>query len=176
MKVVMAFFLLLSACSFLAAQQPVWKELKSTEGGFSVLMPETPAPNKVTVETASGVKEAYMFTARDLFMREYMAAYSKYPGPNLKKISTVKLFDEVRDGILLAQRGKLLRETAVTLGGYSGREIAVERPDGVVMTARFYLVDDRFYQLSVEAKAEKRESEAIRQFLDSFELLRRRQP
>ena len=176
MKPIMSAILLLLTCSFLGAQQPLWKEFRSTEGGFSVLMPGAPIPNKVTVDTASGVKEAFMFTSKDANMNEYMVAYSRYSEPNSKKILTAKLFDGVRNGILLAQRGKLRSEAAITLDGYSGRAIAVERPDGVIVTARFYLVDNRFYQLSVEAKANERESEAIRRFLDSFELLPTKQP
>ena len=49
MKLVIAALLLFSACSFLNAQQPVWQELRSIEGGFSILMPGAPTPNKVTV-------------------------------------------------------------------------------------------------------------------------------
>jgi len=172
MKLVMAGILLVSACSFFHAQQSTWKELRSTEGGFSVLMPGTPTPNKVTVNTTSGVEEANMFSLSDDSLNEYIVAYSKYPKTNPKEVSTGKLFDKVRDGILLAQQGKLLNEAAITLDGYSGRSIAVERPDGVITTARFYVVDDRFYQLSVNGKTNGGEPEATNRFLDSFKLLR----
>src|SRR5687768_11957153 len=171
MKLVMAVILLMSACSFLHAQQPVWKELRSTEGGFSVFMPGTPNPNKVTVNTASGLEEADTFTLNEGELNEYIVAYSKYTEANSKKGSTDKLFDNVRDGIILVHQGKLLSETAITLDGYSGREIAVERPDGVVTTARFYVVDNRFYQLSVKARSNEPERRAMRRFLDSFKLL-----
>ena len=172
MKVILAAIFLVSACSFLNAQQPVWKELRSTEGGFSVLMPGTPIPNKVTVNTTSGVEEANMFSLSDESLNEYIVAYSKYQKTNPKEVSTGKLFDKVRDGILLVQQGKLLNEAAITLDGYSGRSIAVERPDGVITTARFYVVGDRFYQLSVNGKTNGREPEATNRFLDSFKLLR----
>lgn len=171
MKLVMAVILFLSACSFLHAQQPVWKELRSTEGGFSVFMPGTPTPNKVTVNTASGVEEAYTFTLNEGELNEYIVAYSKYSETNSKESSTDRLLDSVRDGILLVQQGKLLSEAAITLDGHSGRAIAVERPGGVITMARFYVVDNRFYQLSVKAKANERELEAMRRFLDSFKLL-----
>ena len=171
MKLVLAAIFLVSACSFLHAQQSTWKELRSTEGGFSVLMPGTPIPNKVTVNTTSGVEEANMFSLSDESLNEYIVAYSKYPKTNRTEVSTGKLFDKVRDGILLVQQGKLLNEAAITLDGYSGRSIAVERPDGGITTARFYVVDDRFYQLSMNAKTNERESEATNRFLDSFRLL-----
>ena len=170
MKLIMAAILLMSACSFLNAQQPVWKELRSTEGGFSVLVPGTPTPNQVSVNTASGVKEAYIFSSKDENLNEYLVACS-YTEKNSREVSTDKLFDQVRDGILLAQQGKLLSEAAVALGRYNGRAIAVERPGGVITMARFYLVDNRFYQLSVEAKTNESEPEAIKRFLDSFRLL-----
>ncbi|HEU4479600.1 MAG TPA: hypothetical protein VFR80_13870 [Pyrinomonadaceae bacterium] len=171
MKLVMAVTLLVSACSFINAQEPTWKEFRSNEGGFSILMPGTPIPNKVTVNTTSGVEEANMFSLSDESLDEYIVAYSKYMKTDSKEVSTGKLFDKVRDGILLVQQGKLLNEAAITLDGYSGRSIAVERPDGVITTARFYVVDDRFYQLSVKAKTNGREPEATNRFLDSFKLL-----
>lgn len=136
MKLVMAGILLVSACSFLNAQQPAWKEFTSTEGGFSVLMPDVPAPNKLTVNTASGVKETNTFWLNDKNSNEYIVAYSKYQKTNSKEVSTDKLFDNIRNALLLVY-GKLLSETAITLDGHSGREIAVERPDGVLTTARF---------------------------------------
>ena len=168
----MAAVFLVSAGSFLHAQQSTWKALSSTEGGFSVLMPGTPIPNKVTVNTASGAEEANMFSWSDESLNEYIVAYSKYPKTDAKEVSTGKLFDKVRDGILLVQQGKLLNEAAITLDGFSGRSIAVERPDGVITTARFYVVGDRFYQLLVNAKTNGREPEATNRFLDSFKLLR----
>lgn len=171
MKLVAAVALLVSACSFLNAQEPTWKEFRSNEGGFSVLMPGTPTPNKVTVNTTSGVEEANMFSLSDESLDEYIVAYSKYPKTDSKEVSTGKLFDKARDGILLVQQGKLLNEAAITLDGFSGRSIAVERPDGVITTARFYVVGDRFYQLSVNAKTNEREPEAPKRFLDSFKLL-----
>jgi hypothetical protein len=171
MKLVMAVTLLVSACSFSNAQEPTWKEFRSNEGGFSVLMPGTPTPNKVSVNTASGVKEAYTFTLNEGELNEYIIAYSKYAETDSKKVSTDVLFDDIRNGILLVQQGKLRSEAAITLDGYSGKEIAVERPDGVITTARFYVVDDRFYQLSMKAKTNERESESPKRFLDSFKLL-----
>jgi hypothetical protein len=170
MKLVIA-VILMSVCSLLNAKQLNWQEFRSNEGGFSVLMPGVPTPSKVTVNTASGVKEANTFTLNDKNLDEYIVAYSKYAETNSKEVSTDKLFDNIRDGILLVQQGKLLSEAAITLDGYSGREIAVERPDGVITRGRFYVVGNRFYQLSARAKMNEREPEAMKRFLDSFKLL-----
>src|SRR6185436_7386106 len=104
MKLVMAVVLLVSACSFLNAQEPTWKEFRSNEGGFSVLMPGTPSPNKVTVNTASGAAEANMFSLSDESLNEYIVAYSKYPKTDSKEVSTGKLFDKVRNGLLSVQQ------------------------------------------------------------------------
>ena len=171
MKLVIAALLLLSACSFLNAQQPVWQELRSIEGGFSILMPGAPTPNKVTVNTAWGVREVDMFSWGDENSSEYIVAYSKFPKTDSKVVTTGKLFDKVRDEILSVEQGKLLSEAAITLDGYNGREIAVERPDGVITMARFFVVANRFYQLSVNAKTSERQLEAMRRFFDSFRLL-----
>ena len=108
-------------------------------------------------------------------MNEYIIAYSKYSGTDSKSRSTDRLFDNTRDGLLSVQQGKLLSEAAITLDGHIGREIAIESPDGVLMTARFYLVGNRFYQLSARAKTNERAPEATKHFLDSFKLLPIRQ-
>jgi hypothetical protein len=171
MRLVMSVILLMAACSFLNAQPAVWTEFRSNEGGFSVLMPGEPTPNKVTVNTASGVKEADMFTLNEGELNEYIIAYSKYSGPDSRSRSTDKLFDNIRDGLLLVQQGKLLSEGAINLDGYNGREIAVERADGVITRARFYVVGNRFYQISARAKTNERAPEAMKRFLDSFRLL-----
>ena len=65
----------------------------------------------------------------------------------------------------------MLNEAAITLDGYSGRSIAFERPDGVITTARLYLVGNRFYHLSVESKMGGNGSEMGARFLESFKLL-----
>ena len=170
MKFAMAAILLMITSSLLKAQPSTWREFRSIEGGFSVLMPGTPTPNKVTVSTSSGVREAYMFTSKDENLNDYMISYS-YAGVKSKNASTDRLFDKVRDGILLAQKGKLISESAINLDVYRGRAIVVERPDGIMMMARFVLVDDKFYHLSVETKIRESDPQAAKKFLDSFILL-----
>ena len=170
MKFVMVAILLPLAYSLVNAQPSTWKEFRSTEGGFSVLMPGTPAPNKVIVDTSSGVREAYMFTSKDEKLNDYMVSYSN-ARVNSKDVSTDRLFDKVRDGILLAQNGKLISESAISLDVYRGRAIVLERPDGIMAIARFVLVGDRFYHLSVETKTRESDPQAAKKFLDSFILL-----
>src|SRR5262245_15985519 len=126
MRLVVSVILLMAACSFLNAQQTAWTEFRSNEGGFSVLMPGVPAPNKVTINTALGVKETDMFTLNEGQFNEYIVAYSKYSETDHKRRSTDKLFDAIRDALLSPQQGKLLSETAINLDGHNGREIAVE--------------------------------------------------
>jgi len=171
MRLVMSVIILVAACSFLNAQPAVWTEFRSNEGGFSVLMPGQPTPNKVTVNTASGVKEADMFTLNEGDLNEYIIAYSKYSTTDSKSRSTDKLFNAVRDGLLLVQQGKLLSEAAINLDGYIGREIAFQSPDGFITRVRFYVVANRFYQISARARTNERAPEAMKRFLDSFRLL-----
>jgi len=171
MKLVMAVIILAAACVFTNAQQTAWTAFSSDEGGFSVLMPGVPSPNKLTVNTASGVKEADMFTLNEGDLNEYIIAYSKYSKTDSKSRSTDKLFNAVRDGLLSFQQGKLLSEAAINLDGYIGREIAFQSPDGFITRARFYVVGNRFYQISARAKTNERAPEAMKRFLDSFRLL-----
>ena len=76
-------------------------------------------------------------------------------------------FDKGRDGMVAAVKGTLLAETAITLSGYSGREIKVvaKLDDGkdYLFLVRYYQAGDRIYflqfivpQASEDASADRR--------------------
>ena len=80
------------------------------------------------------------------------------------------MFDGGRDRLIASEKGKLITQSTITLAEYPGRAITVEMPDGLIVTARLYLVKNRFYQLLAETKRTKEDAEKIASFLDSFKL------
>ena len=60
--------------------------------------------------------------------------------------------------------------------GTPGRAITVEASDGLITTAKMYLVKNRFYQLLAETKRIKENAERIESFLNSFKLAESKKP
>lgn len=89
----MTAILLILTYSFVNAQPPIWKEFNSTQGGFSVLMPKTPASDTIAINTASGLEKSFVFTTKDEKLNDYLAAYSDSPDLKTEKTSTDKIFN-----------------------------------------------------------------------------------
>jgi hypothetical protein len=122
------------------------------------------------VNTALGAINTTMYVAEDGEVTSYIAGFTDYPEANIKQVQPDKMFDGGRDRLIATEKGKLITQSAITLAGYPGRAIIVEMPDGLIVTARFYLVKNRFYSLLAETKRTKAEAEHIANFLDSFKL------
>lgn len=157
------------------ARQVAWKEFSSPEGGFLILLPKPPQMNKLTVQTKTGLVDAFSFLAKDENANEFMVTYSKYPAMNFGESRAVKIFDGARDGIAAVQQGRLLSDNTITLEGYPGRAIVVERSDGLILKTVCYLVNHSFYQLTVETRRLKEDAQSIDGFFHSFRLLPARQ-
>jgi hypothetical protein len=127
--------------------------------------------NKLTVQTKTGPVDAISYLAKDENANEFMVTYSEYPAMNPGESRAQKIFDGVRDGLTAAQQGGLLGATTVTLDIYPGIAIVVERPDGVIQKTVCYLVNHRFYQLTVETRRIKEDARSIDGFFNSFRLL-----
>jgi len=153
------------------APQVAWKEFSSPEGGFLISLPRLPEMNKLTVQTRTGMVDAISFLAKDENANEFMVTYSEYPAMNLGASRAEKIFDGARDGLIIAQQGRLLGDTTVSLDRHPGRAIVVERPDGSILKTVCYLVDDRFYQLTVETRRIEEDVDSIDRFFSSFRLL-----
>jgi len=150
--------------------QPKWKTFSSPDGSFSVLFPDNPTENKQTLNTAAGPINSAMYISKDDNATNYMVGYTDYPEANIKQVQPDKMFDGGRDRLIASEKGKLITQSTITLAEYPGRAITVEMPDGLIVTARLYLVKNRFYQLLAETKRTKEDAEKIASFLDSFKL------
>jgi len=178
--------LLMSASLALSLQKrDEWVKYTSSEGRYSVSLPAQPSLTTQEATTADGQKfPQYLASVVEPGDIAFMIGYfDNVPG-------TIFSADAARDGMVKRINGTLISETAISLGGFPGRELKVlakpapEQPaegakpaDGVEYTvrARFYEVDKRVYVLQlISPKA--LDSEALTakatKYFDSFQVVK----
>lgn len=170
MKVQLAFILFVGLVA--GCERFRWKEFSSAEGGFSALFPSTPAEHSQKINTQAGAIELHLIGAEQSG-REYMVAYNDYPQTLIETSHPGKVLDGARDGAVGNLRGRLLKETQISLEQYPGRELTIRVPDGGrLMQTRIYIVKNRLYQVGVVTSEEAAGSKETGKFLDSFKLLK----
>lgn len=161
----------LAMVAVLGCQQDSWGEYKSTEGGFSILMPGNPVHNKQTYNTDVGALDINIYGLEQEGIAYYVI-YMDYPDSLVQQRTPDKFLDNARDEALANGQGKLLSEEAISLNSYPGREIKIERADGkTIETTRMYLVGHRLYGIQAITSRENSSSASVGNFLDSFRLV-----
>lgn len=160
--------LLLSLTSLFvnAPQQPAWRDYTSADGKFSAAMPNEPLTSMIVTQTAEGPLYTHTVSANDKDLNEYMVSWTMYD-KNVEYKGTDKIFDRVRDALIMSKGGKLVNDSAVSMMGRPGRAITFTDSDGRVVKARFYFVGNRFYQVMAESRS-KQDSGASDKFFESF--------
>jgi hypothetical protein len=142
------------------------KEYSSEAGRFSIRFPGSPSVEKtdkgrVTTETAvckGGAADGLTFVA--MFNRE--------PTPPGQASA---FFEGFRNGLLRKLKGKLVRETVISLGDMPGRELLVADVLGKVMRCRVYSAGDCSYTLMVLGTDERAvHSGEAETFMSSFRI------
>jgi hypothetical protein len=165
--------LLLLLLSGVAYAQPAWRELRSTEGRFAAKFPGTPQQMTKPMRTAMGNLTARLFLLEAKDQPFYAIAYVDYPKEKITGKKADELLDGARDSAVTNVGGKLAGEQKITLGGFPGRELRVEKIRGdMILVCRLYLVDERLYQALVVMPRAKESPEAIQPFFDGFAISR----
>lgn len=136
----------------------------SREGGFSVLMPGTPMYKTRVLDTNVGqiIAHYFMLESQD---GTYMVMYNDFP---MQPSDSHAMLSAVRNGN--AQGGKLIAERDISVDGYPGKLVQVEKGEYTVINAIF-LVDQRLYQVMFSRpKTEALPAEAA-EFFRSFKLI-----
>ena len=159
----------------IAAAAPVraaqWKEFRSAEGGFVVLLPGDPSVDKKQMPTDFGPIEMNMYTVTGENIYCSVAFYDVPAG--LNKPSDQLLEDTCNGFIKGANLSEKAERRVITLGAYPGRELIGESPDGsFLLMARYYLVNKRIYLVMVGTAIADASSPEVGRYLDSFKLLR----
>ena len=178
--------LLMSASLALSIQKPDdWIAYTSPEGRYSVSLPAQPKVSTQEATAVNGEKlPQYLASVVEpgdvLFMIGY---FDTLPG-------TVFSADAARDGMVKRINGTLISETAISLGGYSGRELKVlttpaspapaegakpAEPVEYIVRARFYEADKRVYVVQlISPKSLENDALAAKaaKYFDSFQVVK----
>jgi hypothetical protein len=178
--------LLMSASLALSIQKPDdWIAYTSPEGRYSVLLPSQPTLSTQESTAANGEKfpqylASVVATGDVVFMIAY---FDTMPG-------TVFSADAARDGMVKAIKGTLISENAISLGGYSGRELKVlttptppppaegakpAEPVEYIVRARFYEAEKRVYVIQlISPKSIEHGASAANatKYFDSFQVVK----
>lgn len=164
--------LVLSWVNVSEAQRPQkWKEFNTTVGGFSVLMPETPAQTTSKINTRIGAIDLHSFEAQlEDPDAGVTVAYADYPPEFVASRTPKAMLDGARDRAVESMYGKLLTEALISIGSYPGRDISASVPGGYAVFVRIYLVKNRLYQVVVAVPKDHAFDAWVGTFLDSFKL------
>jgi len=186
-KCVAGIWLLLMSASLAVGIQRAgeWIKYSSPEGRYSVSLPAEPKLATQEATTADGQKFAqYLASVVELGDVVFIVGYFEtVPG-------TIFSADAARDGMVKQINGTLISETAISLGGYPGRELKVlttpapaqpaegtKPAEGVeyMVRARFYEVEKRVYVLQFilpkSLEGDALNSKATKYF-DSFQVVK----
>jgi hypothetical protein len=146
-----------------------FKKFTSTQGDFSVMMPDTPLENTKTIDSTLGPLKLYSF-ANEKDNVAYIVMYSDYPRSGLVNYTANKILDNVRNGGVASSSGVLDYELLISKNGYPGREIKISNSNMVIIN-RFYLVENRLYQVMISTLPDNANLKTNGEFLDSFIVL-----
>jgi TonB family protein len=163
------FFLSIASCllSFFLSFQSAhnqWKEHRSEEGKFTVLLPGEPTTAYRPVDYDSRI-----FINHITYVHTTVATYSLafFDIPEIEPGKVKQLLNNTRDSIIKLYSLKLQDEVEIS-GQYDGRSLIMKSPGGKQFFSRIYLVKQRVYQLSVILPQNQKDLSDVNRFYDSF--------
>jgi hypothetical protein len=146
-----------------------WVTLTSEAGNFSVLMPELAKDESETTSSANGrTSTSHHFrvkTVRGMFL----VGWVDYD-PEFNFVVQSELQNN-RDNFVKGLNGTLLNTTRITINGNPGLEFTVETAESIYKT-RVYAIGRRSYLLFAQTLKGQDDSDNVKRFFDSFQLLR----
>jgi hypothetical protein len=156
--------ILLSACQN-------WKEFKTSEGDFSIMMPGAPTYDKIASNTSLGYLDTNNYTVTSK-KATYIISYADYPDSLINMYTPEKILDTAEDSVVAKSQFILRNESNITLNNYPGREYRLESTDGKsIYIVRAYLVSHRFYLLIIVTSKDDQFSSVVTKYMDSFKLI-----
>ncbi|MBD2740359.1 hypothetical protein [Coleofasciculus sp. FACHB-1120] len=155
---------LISATETIPATQEDWQEFSSSDGGFVVLMPESPEEETYTEEAEEGNVEQHLFTA-DTSDGVFLVSYADF-AKEIEELEAEELLDAATEGYI-TEGAKLIAQRPISLHGSPGREIKYKDADGSIGQSRIFLVNKRLYQVSTLGSNAK----DVQKFFGSFQLM-----
>lgn len=156
--------------------RPEWREFVSADAGFKALFPGTPRQ----VKYARGVTPENTFQVALQSGYAYRVGYTDDLGLiDPKKISpeiaSKAALIKIGDGVMILPNDiKVLSEQELSIDGHPGREIRAAIDKGqTVWRARFYLVNNRLFEVAMTGIAAQVDSLGAKLFFESFALVAR---
>jgi Tfp pilus assembly protein PilE len=124
----------------------------SSEGGFEVMFPDEPTYKMQAVNTPAGKIDLHFYMVET---KEYacIVGYSDYPVALMEQADHNTLLDGAANGAVNNINARIEYQEDISLEGYYGREISFtikksfKMPKGGNGKARFYIADNRLYQI-----------------------------
>jgi hypothetical protein len=149
-------------------KQTEWPKFKSTEENFTISMPSEPKQERTSGRGPFGNgHHIYSLESNGI---SYTVSNSVFETPPTQPKDIKRVLDFSRDMVLTVTSGKLLSDKDISLEGFPGREVRIEK-DKKIWTLHAYIVKGRMYQLMTTEPKAKEQSPDARKFFDSFKFL-----
>lgn len=151
--------------------QSIWKSFASEEGGFKVLLPGTPLPDKNNTTTKVGSIPTNVFVVPRP-EASYIVAYSDFPNAiTLNSPEVNELLSQVNSSFAKRSGVSVANQQDIRLGDLPGREVRLEDSQGFLFKWRAFAVNKRLYQIGVATNKEASLTKSIEGFFKSFQLM-----
>lgn len=160
--------------TLLTLDQPNWQEYQSQAGRYSILMPGKPKEQTQAVDSAAGSLDMRLASYEDR-SGAYLVIYVDYPATLIRSNQASEILDGAVQGAVNNVKGQLTRQQDFPLGTVPGREVEFNAPAKGAQPAthikvRYFLTNDRLYQVMVVAQQNQGLPADVQKFLDSFKL------
>ena len=167
--------LLIAAVTLFAAANGAEAQMQafsSQEGRFAIQLPGAPQyiPSDVPLTGSNTVVKLHQFAVEVGDTMAFITSYADYPASLVSGQVPDKVLQNVAKGSIADRQ--VLAEGVTSINGNAGRYYVAQGSDGLVFQARIYLVGTRLYQNIVVSDAASRARPEVRQFFDSFQLLK----
>ncbi len=176
MHKLLLFFCLLHP--FISVAQDDWMTFDSEIGNFSILVPDSMTQTTKDLDLAIGKLKYQIYHYQGPDTSEnwlYQVSYVDYPAGTVHSDSIEfleMLFDENVKSSTKSVYGKLAYQTDDNYQNYPGQIFKVHFADNqAAIKTRLYMVENRFYTISVTGPRGLSLNPKVEQFLNSFNLL-----
>ena len=153
-----------------------WKEFRSYEGRFRVLIPGEMQRNERTIHTDIGeikyVTHYYQNTESEVENNVYMVSYCDYPAHSIHSDSTdliEEFFESTLESATKSISGELRYVDKMNYKDYPSRFWRIDYRSGTAtIKTRAFLIKNRFYIVQAAMERGKSLNEAADKFMDSF--------
>ena len=161
--------------TLLTLGQPNWQEYQSQTGRYSILMPGKPKEQTQSVDSAVGALDMHIASFDDR-SGAYLVVYVDYPADLIRSGQANDILDGTAQGAVANVNGQLARQQDFPLGTVPGREVEFDAPaqgtqPATHVKARYFLANNRLYQVMVVAQQSQGALADAQKFFDSFKLV-----